>query len=76
MSRVIVGCKTLENELNTALLECGIGYDIKWIESGLHDYPQKLHEAVQKILDSSSAYSHALIVSFCRLNDASFCTLF
>lgn len=51
MSIKIVACKTLQNELNAAMSTCNCTYDIQWIESGLHNYPKKLHHALQDALD-------------------------
>ena len=60
MNPLIIGCRTLENELNRAIAECGCTYDIKWVESGLHNVPKKLMAALQSIIDTSSDYTHAL----------------
>jgi len=60
MEFVIVGCKTLENELNRAIMECGCSFEVKWVESGLHNVPKKLNAALQELLDSLSGYTNIL----------------
>jgi len=66
METVIISCKTLENELNRAILECGRHFDVKWVESGLHNVPNKLRAALQDVLDSLAGYSRVLMaIGFC-----------
>jgi len=66
MDAVIIGCKTLENELRRAMKECDCVYDVKWVESGLHNVPKKLRAALQELLDSMSGYSRVLLaMGFC-----------
>ena len=63
MSTVIIGCKTLENELLRAMSECGCTYDVKWVKSGLHNTPNKLTEALQDVLDSLAGNSSRVIMA-------------
>jgi Protein of unknown function (DUF1638). len=58
---MIIGCQTLKNELNQALEDCGCRYDVSWIESGLHNTPNKLHDSLQHILDSTEDYQRVLM---------------
>lgn len=60
MDTFIIGCKTLKNELNAAYEACGCSYDIFWIESGLHNVPKLLTEALQETLDKATGYERAL----------------
>lgn len=61
MDTLIIGCKTLQNELQHSISECCCDYDVKWVESGLHSVPKKLTEALQNVLDSSADYSLVLM---------------
>ena len=61
METVIFGCKTLENELLRAIDECGCAYEVKWVESGLHNVPKKLTSALQSALDSAPGCLRALM---------------
>lgn len=61
METVVIACKTLENELRRAIDETGVGYEIAWIDSGLHDYPKKLGAALQAAIDDASSYDRALL---------------
>ena len=65
METVIVGCKTLENELLRAVEETGCSYEILWIESGLHNYPKKLNQVLQETLDGCGARQVLAAMVFC-----------
>jgi hypothetical protein len=61
METIIIGCKTLENELTRAIAQCGCPYEVKWVESGLHNVPKNLTSTLQAALDSTPKYSRALM---------------
>ncbi|CEP66584.1 Domain of unknown function DUF1638 [Moorella glycerini] len=42
MAKVIVACQTISDEVNKLLEEMQVEYPIIWIESGLHNYPERL----------------------------------
>lgn len=66
MSTLIVSCKTIEPELRKAMEEIGCCYEVRWLESGLHNVPKNLNTRIQEILDESSSYSTILLaMSFC-----------
>ena len=48
----IIACKTLEDEVNKALENNNERFKLHWIESGLHNYPEKLKTALQDSIDS------------------------
>lgn len=65
MDTIIVGCKTLENELLQAVKETGCTYEIRWIESGLHNYPKKLNQVLQETLNGCGAGRVLAAMGFC-----------
>lgn len=65
MKTVIVGCETLENELLQAVRETGCEYEIRWIESGLHNYPKKLNQVLQETLDGCEAETVLAAMGYC-----------
>jgi len=65
MKTVILACRTLEDELRAALQDCGRDYEIVWLESGLHNAPQKLTERLQEELDKIEAERVLLAMGFC-----------
>ena len=65
MKTVIVSCKTLELELDSALKELDIHFPILWLESGLHSAPKKLKARLQQILDEIQADRVLLVMGFC-----------
>lgn len=61
MDTIIIGCKTLENELLQAVTDCSCNYEIRWIESGLHNFPRKLNTVLQELLDDCQGFSRILL---------------
>jgi hypothetical protein len=48
MSSIIVSCKTIRNEVKKAITETGVAYPVIWVESGLHNWPDKLRAKLQE----------------------------
>ena len=46
MNTIIIACRTLEDEIELAKKNTGKDYPVRYIESGLHERPKKLAEAV------------------------------
>lgn len=66
MSTIIVACKTLQNELAAAMSACDYSCEIRWIESGLHNFPKKLHNTLQDLLDQCTDCDTVLLaMGFC-----------
>lgn len=66
MDYLIIGCRTLENELTAALPCCKGSYEIVWLNAQLHNVKEKLKNTVQEILDTASSYGHILMATgFC-----------
>ena len=64
MKTIMIACKTIERELKKAIRDTGISYPCTWLESGLHNYPEKLREALQKTLDEISSETERVILAF------------
>lgn len=47
METHMIACEMLRDELELAMEHTGIRPPVVWIEKGLHDAPQKLHEVLQ-----------------------------
>lgn len=65
MKTVILSCRTLEDELNAALIKSGMDYPVVWLESGLHNVPKKLTRRIQEELDKIEADRVLLAMGFC-----------
>ena len=66
MRKVILACNTIANELNQAMEQAGVNHPILWIESGLHDFPQKLKARLQEELDALTDVDWVLLAfGFC-----------
>lgn len=65
METRVVSCRTIQLEVEKALCETGLDFPVSWVESGLHNYPQKLRDKLQEILDRISADRVLLAMGFC-----------
>ena len=61
LKTVILACKTLKHEIEKACEKHNIDYPIHWIESGLHNYPEKLHKYIQDELDNMQDYDRVIL---------------
>lgn len=48
MGTIIVACQTIKDEVNLAIKETGVDYPVLWIESGLHNFPDRLGQKIQE----------------------------
>lgn len=66
MQTIIIACKTIEQELLTSIKETGCEAPVLWLESGLHNWPDKLRNRIQELLDQCQDYDTVLLaMSFC-----------
>lgn len=66
MKPVIIACKTIENELLAAMKQMDCHFPVLWLESGLHNWPDKLRARIQELLDLCQEYDTVLLaMSFC-----------
>ncbi len=49
MKTIIIACRTLEDEIELAKKNTGKKYPVLYIESGLHERPKKLAEALREV---------------------------
>ena len=61
MKRIILGCRTLEDELCAAMRACGCVDEVRWFESGLHNVPARLHGVLQSMLDDCQGCDTVLL---------------
>ncbi len=47
---VVLACRTLEKELLLAMERTGVDFETKWVESGLHDTPKRLHARLEELV--------------------------
>jgi hypothetical protein len=62
MKTTFVACKTLEDEIKNAIKGTAGDYDIHWIESGLHNYPDKLKSTLQEHIDSITGSDYIVLI--------------
>lgn len=66
MKTVVIACKTIEQELLASMKKTGCHFPVLWLESGLHNWPDKLRNRIQGLLDRCQDYDTVLLaMSFC-----------
>lgn len=66
MKSLIISCKTLENELTSAMQACQVSWPVIWLDASLHNVKDKLKAAVQEVLDTHTEEDRIyLATSFC-----------
>ena len=58
-------CETIRDEYTDAAAKCGRHYETRWIESGQHNFPEKLRGAIQRELDCITASRVLLCFGTC-----------
>ena len=51
MNSIILACKTLQDEIELAQKNTGTDFPVTYIESGLHEKPKKLAEAIREVFE-------------------------
>lgn len=69
MKTTMIVCETLKDEFLFLYREMGLKADVKWIESGLHNYTQKLHDRLQQAIDEITECGRVILV-FGRCGDS------
>ncbi|WP_455543991.1 DUF1638 domain-containing protein [Intestinibacter sp.] len=61
MKTAILACKTLRHEIEKVCELHNIDYPIYWIESGLHNYPEKLHNCLQEEVNKLQDFDRVIM---------------
>lgn len=64
MSVALICCRMLENELNKILTDENISAPVYWIDAGLHNAPEKLHDEIQNLLDKMPSDVNRVILLY------------
>lgn len=51
MKNIAVACNTLKDEVQIVVEDLNVNYPILWVDSGMHNFPDKLNKAIQDIID-------------------------
>ncbi len=66
MKTIMIACETIKKEIELAMAKTGELYPVTWIESGLHENPDKLKEHLQEKLDEIDEVDRILLAfGFC-----------
>ena len=57
----IVACRTIADELDVARRETGCDLAVSWVESGLHNWPDKLRVRIQQVIDGITDADRVLL---------------
>ena len=58
---MILACETIKDELALAIRLTDANFDTAWVESGLHNSPNRLRTVIQSQLEAISGYSRVLL---------------
>ena len=62
----VIACSMVRDELERAFEQTGCQYPVKWLDAGLHNYPDRLRREVQAALDQVEGYRRVLLAyGFC-----------
>ena len=67
MRTAIISCQTMRKEVQAAMGQVNCGYPVVWIQSGLHDSPERLHSAIQDRIDLCTQQADRILMAmgFC-----------
>lgn len=65
METAVIACKTIETELGAAMAATGKDYPVLWLESGLHNDPQRLNARLREELGKLRGGRALLAMGFC-----------
>lgn len=66
---VVIACAMLRDEIEHAMDQTNKHFEIVWIDKGLHEYPQRLHDELQKKIDQNQNKAFILL-AFCLCGNA------
>jgi len=62
LKTVVIACQTIEDEINAINSTLPVPFPIVWVESGLHNFPDKLKERLQQEVDKISGAENILLL--------------
>ncbi|MDK2986266.1 MAG: hypothetical protein PWQ96_1910 [Clostridia bacterium] len=62
MKNIVLACRTLKDEVELVVKELRVKYPIIWVDSGLHNYPDQLKEALQSQIDKIANVDNILLL--------------
>lgn len=62
MKNIAVACYTLRDEVRTVLQHVKVDYPIIWIDSGLHNFPEKLNKGLQDQINKIDNVDNILLI--------------
>ena len=66
---VLIACAMLEDEIEQAMRNTNTSIKIVWIDKGLHEYPERLHDELQKKIDQNQDME-LILLAFCLCGNA------
>jgi hypothetical protein len=68
-NKVLIACSMLRDETEQALAQTKTDIQIIWIDKGLHEYPQRLHNELQAKINENQ-YAKTILLAFCLCGNA------
>jgi hypothetical protein len=63
MDTILIACETISDEIEGALDFLGLNYEIRWLEGGLHNSPERLRLRMRQVLDEADGACDRLLVA-------------
>ncbi len=70
MAKVLLCCEMLEDEIKLAYQRTGSQIPIEWVDAGLHEYPAKLREELERRLPVLEEQYDTILLGFCLCGNA------
>lgn len=61
MNNIVIACRIISDEVNMAISRTGVSYPIIWIDSILHEYPDKLRAKLQEEISKISHVQNIIL---------------
>ena len=70
MAAVLLACQMLEDEIQRAVQRTGAQMPIVWVDAGLHEYPDRLREELQRQIALLEQDYDTILLGFCLCGNA------
>ena len=70
MAAVLLACQMLEDEIQRAVQRTGAQMPIVWVDAGLHEYPDRLRQELQRQIALLEQDYDTILLGFCLCGNA------
>ena len=70
MKEVLLSCQMLEEEVKLALETTGAQIPVVWVDAGLHEYPDRLRQELERQIAALEQEYDSILLGFCLCGNA------